>query len=90
MSAYLRASLCLPPNMTPTEHLLPDLLIYYPIPYYLFLLIALHLPHMYKQTLSVRVIPGHPVTGVMTITTNLTPASIPMALISRLASMRCD
>lgn len=53
MSAYLRESLCLPASMCPTEHLLPYLLIYYPIPYYLFLFIAFHLSHMYKQTLSV-------------------------------------
>lgn len=36
------------------------------------------------------VIPGHPVTGLMTIATNDMPATIPMALISWLAAMQCD
>lgn len=68
--------------MSPTVHLLPYLFIYYSFPYYFLLLPSILHTRTNNPSQSVNVIPGHPVTGVMTMTTNYTPATIPMALIS--------
>lgn len=84
------ALLCSPSSMTPSEHLLPYLLIYYSLPYYFVLLPSILHTHTNNPCQSVNVIPGHPVTGVMTMATNYTPTTIPMALISWLAAMQCD